>query len=306
MSTPSLLIEVQDVSGGVARVPKPESFRRWAELAFGPEIRGELTIRVVGEDESAQLNKEYSGKAGPTKVLAFTVDLPPGVGAEGAERAHEDVPPPAAPVEQVPLEYGNAAGGDDARIADGNVAEPRTDGERDGNRGNGEAAVAAPAAEGGNAAPTGGKKTLSLRGMRGAKAIAARAAAAALEAAEAAEAARAAPPSETPPAAVEPPPAGEPPAPSASPADPTAALAAPDAPGGADVLPLGDLVICAPVVAREAARQRKKLEAHWAHLVIHGSLHLLGYDHESDAEAEVMESRERELLQRLGFPDPYS
>src|SRR6185312_17535543 len=99
MSTPSLLIEVQDVSGGVARVPKPESFRRWAELAFGPEIRGELTIRVVGEDESAQLNKEYRGKSGPTNVLAFPVDLPPVLGAEGAEPGNADVPPPAAPVE---------------------------------------------------------------------------------------------------------------------------------------------------------------------------------------------------------------
>lgn len=76
-----------------------------------------------------------------------------------------------------------------------------------------------------------------------------------------------------------------------------------------DVLPepeLGDLVICAPVVEREAAEQGKTLEAHWAHMVIHGVLHLLGYDHLDDAEADVMESREREILAGLGFPDPYA
>jgi len=69
---------------------------------------------------------------------------------------------------------------------------------------------------------------------------------------------------------------------------------------------LGDLVICAPVVAREAAEQGKTTDAHWAHLVIHGVLHLLGYDHQNDAEAAEMEGREREILARLGFPDPYS
>ena len=68
---------------------------------------------------------------------------------------------------------------------------------------------------------------------------------------------------------------------------------------------LGDLVICVPVVAREAQEQGKSLEAHWAHLVIHGLLHLLGYDHQTDEEALQMESRERELLQQLNYPDPY-
>ena len=73
-----------------------------------------------------------------------------------------------------------------------------------------------------------------------------------------------------------------------------------------DIPLLGDLVICAPVVAREAAEQGKGLSAHWAHLVIHGCLHLLGYDHIEDAEAEEMEMLERELLAELGHPDPYN
>lgn len=73
-----------------------------------------------------------------------------------------------------------------------------------------------------------------------------------------------------------------------------------------DIPLLGDLVICAPVVAREALEQRKPLQAHWAHLVIHGCLHLLGYDHIDDTEAEEMETLERELLAELGHPDPYA
>jgi len=68
---------------------------------------------------------------------------------------------------------------------------------------------------------------------------------------------------------------------------------------------LGDLVICAPVVAREAAEQGKPLEAHVAHMVVHGMLHLLGYDHEREADARRMEAREREILAGFGFPDPY-
>ena len=79
----------------------------------------------------------------------------------------------------------------------------------------------------------------------------------------------------------------------------------PDAPK-AETLPLGDLVICAPVVEREAREQGKALEAHWAHMVVHGTLHLQGYDHETRAEAAEMETRERSLLAELGFPDPYS
>ncbi|AXP41643.1 rRNA maturation RNase YbeY [Haemophilus influenzae] len=68
---------------------------------------------------------------------------------------------------------------------------------------------------------------------------------------------------------------------------------------------LGDLVICRQVVEREAAEQEKPLMAHWAHMVVHGSLHLLGYDHIEDDEAEEMESLETQIMQGLGFADPY-
>ena len=68
-----------------------------------------------------------------------------------------------------------------------------------------------------------------------------------------------------------------------------------------DIPLLGDLVICVPVVEREAAEQSKALEAHWAHLVIHGCLHLLGYDHIEDDEAEVMEAREDAILRDLAL-----
>lgn len=68
---------------------------------------------------------------------------------------------------------------------------------------------------------------------------------------------------------------------------------------------LGDLVICRQVVEREAAEQDKPLIAHWAHMVVHGSLHLLGYDHIEDNEAEEMESLETQIMQGLGFDDPY-
>jgi probable rRNA maturation factor len=69
--------------------------------------------------------------------------------------------------------------------------------------------------------------------------------------------------------------------------------------------PLGDLVLCAPLVAKEAGEQGKPEMHHWAHLVIHGVLHLRGYDHETSAEAESMERLEVELLAGLGIPDPY-
>jgi probable rRNA maturation factor len=69
--------------------------------------------------------------------------------------------------------------------------------------------------------------------------------------------------------------------------------------------PLGDLVICAQVLRREARAQHKSARAHWAHLVVHGSLHLIGYDHERDAEARRMERREVAILKVLGFPNPY-
>jgi len=73
-----------------------------------------------------------------------------------------------------------------------------------------------------------------------------------------------------------------------------------------DAAPMtGDIVLCAPVVAREAAEQDKPLEAHYAHLVVHGMLHLQGYDHEDEAEAAVMEALETFVMMRLGFPDPY-
>ena len=68
---------------------------------------------------------------------------------------------------------------------------------------------------------------------------------------------------------------------------------------------LGDLVICWPVVEREAAEQGKSSDAHFAHMVVHGVLHLLGCDHQGDAEAVQMEARERKLLAGLGFDDPY-
>lgn len=88
---------------------------------------------------------------------------------------------------------------------------------------------------------------------------------------------------------------------------PTNVLSFPaDIPDGLlDIPLLGDLVICVPVVEREAAEQGKAPDAHWAHLVIHGCLHLLGYDHIEDDEAEEMESLERDLLAELGYPDPY-
>lgn len=67
----------------------------------------------------------------------------------------------------------------------------------------------------------------------------------------------------------------------------------------------GDLVICAPVVRREAAEQDKTGAAHWAHMVVHGMLHLQGYDHQNDADAATMESLETDILTGLGFPAPY-
>lgn len=71
------------------------------------------------------------------------------------------------------------------------------------------------------------------------------------------------------------------------------------------VLPLGDLVLCAPVIAREAAQQNKPPRAHWAHMIVHGVLHLRGFDHVDDGDAAVMEAEERHILAGLGIPDPY-
>ena len=67
----------------------------------------------------------------------------------------------------------------------------------------------------------------------------------------------------------------------------------------------GDLVLCAPVVQREAREQGKGLAAHYAHLIVHGVLHLQGYDHVGDAEARIMEPLESRIVAKLGYPDPY-
>jgi len=149
-----LAVTVQDAAR-VAGTPPPDKLRAWARHALGKAARGELTVRIVDESESAALNSRFRGKRGPTNVLSFGADQPP-------------------------------------------------------------------------------------------------------------------------------------------------------AAAGAELLPLGDLVICAAVVQREAREQGKPAPAHWAHMVVHGVLHLAGYDHETGAEAATMEARERELLAALGFPDPYS
>lgn len=87
---------------------------------------------------------------------------------------------------------------------------------------------------------------------------------------------------------------------------PTNVLSFPfEAPMGIEMDLLGDLVICKQVVEQEAKEQSKPLMAHWAHMVVHGSLHLLGYDHIEDEEAEEMESLETEIMQSMGFDDPY-
>lgn len=150
----SIKVDIQR-AGDVAasHIPLAREFRVWVRAALAPHRRdAELGVRVVGEEESACLNKTYRGKHGPTNVLSFATELSP------------DVP--------VPL--------------------------------------------------------------------------------------------------------------------------------------LGDLVICAPVVLREAREQNKPAQAHWAHLTVHGSLHLLGYDHQTARTARTMETLEIEVLARLGFADPYA
>lgn len=87
---------------------------------------------------------------------------------------------------------------------------------------------------------------------------------------------------------------------------PTNVLSFPfEAPPEIELPLLGDLIICRQVVEKEAIEQNKTVEEHWAHMVIHGCLHLLGYDHIEDDEAEEMESLETEILQKLGYEDPY-
>jgi probable rRNA maturation factor len=147
------VVTVQKLSGGKA-VPAAAQLERWARGALGAGVRGEITLRIVGAEESAKLNARYRRKRGPTNVLSFPAESPAG------------------------------------------------------------------------------------------------------------------------------------------PAD--------------EVLPFGDVVICAEVVEREARDQGKRPAAHWAHMVVHGVLHLQGYDHEKVRDASIMEARERELLADLGFPDPYS
>ena len=88
---------------------------------------------------------------------------------------------------------------------------------------------------------------------------------------------------------------------------PTNVLSFPfEVPPGIPFTLLGDLVICAEVVAQEAKEQHKALQDHWAHMVVHGALHLLGFDHINDDEAEEMEALERALLARLDIADPYA
>jgi probable rRNA maturation factor len=150
----AVVVTVQNASSS-AGVPARKELERWARRALAPDVRGEVTLRIVDESESAELNSRYRGKTGPTNVLSF-------------------------------------------------------------------AAEAAPA------------------------------------------------------------------------------------PAGSELLTFGDLVICAKVVEREAREQGKALAAHWAHMVVHGALHLQGYDHENVHDAGIMEARETALLAELGFPDPYS
>lgn len=87
---------------------------------------------------------------------------------------------------------------------------------------------------------------------------------------------------------------------------PTNVLSFPcELPDGVDIPLLGDLVICAQVVEQEAQQQGKLLNAHWAHMVVHGTLHLLGYDHIEEDEAEEMETLETNIMLELGYLDPY-
>lgn len=163
MTRGRLVVTVQRAAAA-AWLPSPATIRRWSAAAAGPEAAGELTVRIVGEEESAALNERYRGKTGPTNVLAFAAET-------------DDLP-------------------QDLLMPLGDLPD-------------------------------------------------------------------------------------EPP-------------------------PIGDLVICAPVVEREAREQGKALDAHLAHIVVHGTLHLFGYDHEEEAAAREMEDRERQLLAAFGFGDPYA
>lgn len=88
---------------------------------------------------------------------------------------------------------------------------------------------------------------------------------------------------------------------------PTNVLSFPfEAPPGVDCNHLGDLVICAPVVQHEAHEQHKQADHHWAHMVVHGVLHLRGYDHREQRQAVAMEALEKQILATFGIPDPYT
>jgi len=78
-----------------------------------------------------------------------------------------------------------------------------------------------------------------------------------------------------------------------------------DAPAEVEINLLGDLIICTEVVKQQAKEQKKQELAHWAHMIVHGTLHLLGYDHLTDAEANIMETKEIHILSQLGYSDPY-
>ncbi|MCW8901067.1 MAG: rRNA maturation RNase YbeY [Gammaproteobacteria bacterium] len=78
-----------------------------------------------------------------------------------------------------------------------------------------------------------------------------------------------------------------------------------EAPAEVELNLLGDLVICSDVVKKQAKEQQKQELAHWAHMIVHGMLHLLGYDHQTDAEANIMETKEIHILSQLGYSDPY-
>lgn len=87
---------------------------------------------------------------------------------------------------------------------------------------------------------------------------------------------------------------------------PTNVLSFPmESPEGVDLCLLGDIALCAQVIKREAIEQSKPMMAHWAHMVVHGMLHLQGFDHIDDDEAEAMEQQEINILTQLGFDDPY-
>ena len=69
---------------------------------------------------------------------------------------------------------------------------------------------------------------------------------------------------------------------------------------------LGDIAVCASVISKEASEQAKAIDAHWAHMIVHGTLHLMGYDHQNDKETSEMESLEKKILSELSFPNPYT